>query len=250
MGNMAVSDEIKEQTKKFKDMTLEQKADYIYTYYKWWIIGVLIVIVCVFGTINAIRSNSREVYLYADFLDTTVENVSMSCTLESDFLQSVNLQNGEDYGSGFDYTIYLDNNSGNQQSMAGQVKLVSNYSVNQIDIVCGPESIMNASADVGGYGNLEEILPEGMLDELIKKGYEPYYYTEKIYDDFDAEGNTTYTEGETYIGGIYINKSPKLFGTEATCVYNKDMEEKFVLAIAWNTERVDRCIEFIDYVTK
>ncbi|MDO4189308.1 MAG: hypothetical protein Q4D29_10000 [Lachnospiraceae bacterium] len=247
---MAVSDEIKEQTKKFKDMTPRQKVDYIYTYYKWWILGALLIIIFISGTINAIRSNSREVYLYADFIDTTVENVALTCTLEGDFLQSVNLENGENYKSGFDYTIYMDNDYGNQQSMAGQVKLVSEYSAGQVDIVCGPESIMDQSADVGGYGNLSEILPAGMIDELKAKGFEPYYYTEKIYDDFDSEGNTTYSEGDTYIGGIYINNSSKLFGTESTCVYDKDMEEKYVLAIAWNTENIDHCIEFINYVTE
>ena len=249
---MAVSDEIKEQTKKLKEMTFDQKADYIYTYYKWWILGALAVIFVIISTAKAVINNSKPVFLYATFLNSTAESRGTSCTLDDEFIASENIDISK-YGCEFDYVTYLDNDYSNQQSMGGQVKIMSRYSVEQLDILCGPESVLNGSADVGGYTNLSEVLPDGMLDELISKGYEPYYYTEKVYADdaeCDADGNMPYTEGEKYIGGIYINNCKMLCGTDSTCVYDSEMPEKMVLAIAWNAPNLENAIEFIRFVTQ
>ena len=249
---MAVRDEIKEQTVKFKEMSLEQKIDYIYTYYKWWIIITLAVIFVVTSTVKVVIENSKPVYLGAVFLNSPKSAISTQITLEEEFIASQKVD-GTQYKSEFDYVTYLDNDYGNQQSMAGQVKLVSRYSAEQLDIVCGPDDVLSGAGDVGGYGNLEELLPAGMLDELIEKGYEPYYYTEKIYDDDaqpDADGNRPYTDGDSYIGGIYINNCKKLFGTGSTCVYDESVEDRMVLAIAWNVPHLDHAIEFIKFVTE
>lgn len=249
---MAVNDEIREQTKKFKDMNKEQKADYIWTYYRWWILGVVFLILVIVTTTKTIIKNSKPVYLNAIFLNSTLDVRGTTCTLEKKFKEKLKISSDE-YNDGFDYVTYLDDNYGNQQSMAGQVKVVSLYSAAQIDIITGPESVMLGAADVGGYGKLEEILPEGMLDELIEKGYEPFYYTEKVYDEDatpDENGDLPYTEGETYIGGLYIDNCEMLVGDKDTCVYSKGMDERLVLAITWNCENTDQAVEFVKFVTE
>ena len=249
---MAISDEIREQNKKFKDMTLEQKADYIYTYYKWWIIITLAVILFITFTIKTVIRNSKPAYISATFLNSTVGSSVTDCTLGTEFLTRQGVDLKED-NSDFDYVTYIDNDYGNQQAMAGQVKLISKYSAQMVDIVCGPEDVLLGAADVGGYGNLEEILPEGMLEKLMSKGYEPFYYTEKIYDEDsipDEDGNREYTDGETYIGGLYIDNCKKLIGSASTCVYPVGTGERMVLAIAWNTPNVEHAIQFIEFVTE
>lgn len=249
---MAVSDEIKEQTKKLKDMTADQKADYIWTYYKWWILGTIAVVLFVISTISTVVKNSKPTYLSAIFLNSTAGEAGSRCTLETDFLKEYNVDEKE-YKSEFDYSLYLDNNYANQRSMAAQMKLISMYQAGELDIVCGSKEVLEGSADVGGYGNLEEILPDGMLDKLIEKGYEPYYYTERIYDDDaepDAEGNRPYTEGETYVGGIYIDNSKKLVGNKDTFVYSENMPDRMVLTISINAPHIDHAIEFIEYITE
>ncbi|MGN0253074.1 MAG: hypothetical protein ACI4CW_02155 [Lachnospiraceae bacterium] len=249
---MAVSDEIREQTNKLKDMNNKQKCEYIWTYYKWWILGTIGAIAFVISLVSAIIKNSKPIYLDVMFLNSTANEQGDLCTLDTDFLQEYNVDEGE-YRASFDYTTYLDNNGGNQQSVAGQVKVVSKYQAEELDVICGPDEVLSDAADVGGYAKLEEVLPEGMLEELINKGYEPYYYTEKIYDDDaapDSEGKLPFTYGEKYIGGIYINNSKKLFGEDSRYPYNTALEDKVVLAIAWNSPHLEHAIQFLDYVTK
>ena len=247
---MAVRDEIKEQTDKFKDMTFAQKRDYIWTYYKWWIIIAVASVFFIVSLINTIKRNSRPVYISAAFINSTLEAAGANCTLEDEFLDEVGASK-DTYNSEFDYAIYLDNDYGNQQSMAGQVKLISKYSAEELDIVCAPEEVLEGSGDVGGYSNLEEILPAKMLDDLKNKGYEFYYYTEKIYADdatMDENGNMPYTAGETYMAGIYLDNCKKLVGDLDTCVYSNDVPDRMILTLAWNAPHLDHAIEFIEFV--
>lgn len=249
---MAVRDEIKEQTEKFKDMTLSQKADYIWTYYKLWILGTIAVVLIIVMTAQAIIENSKPSYISIMFLSSTAQDGGARCTVGSEFLEKQGVDT-EKFKSEFDYATYLDNDYTNQQSMAGQIKLISMYQAGQVDIVCAKDVVLEGSGDVGGYSNLEEILPDGMLDELIKKGYEPYYYTEKIYDDMelpDSEGNRPYTDGETYIAGLYIDKCDKLVGEGDSFVYNEEAAQGMVLTVAFNAPNVEHAIEFIQFISE
>lgn len=249
---MAVRDEIKEQTDKFKDMNKSQKADYIWAYYKWWILGALAIVFITVSVITTVVENSKPEYISVMFLNSTADNGGVMITVGNEFLDKHGVAQKE-YRSNFDYATFLDNNYANQQSMAGQIKLISMYQAGQVDIVCAPDEVLEGSGDVGGYGNFEEILPDGMLDKLIQKGYEPYYYTEKIYDDTvlpDSEGNRPYTDGETYVAGIYINNCKKLFGNDDSFVYSNDMTDRMVLTIAWNAPHVDHAVEFIEFITE
>ena len=247
---MAINEEIKEQTDKFKDMTGKQKLDYIWTYYKWWIIGALAIIYIIVSVFKTVVRNSTPVYLSAVFLNSTLGDNASFCTLSDEFIEKYGVDSSA-YDISMDYSIYLDDNYGNQASYAGQVKVISMYSAETIDILCGPEKILSGAADVGGYGNLSEILPEGMLDKIIAKGYEPYYYTEKIRDaSADPDDEDAYTEGETYIGGIYIDNCKKLVGDDSSCVYSDLGDERWVVAIAWNTTNLDHAIEFLEFITE
>lgn len=249
---MAISDEIKEQTVKLKDMNRKQKAEYIWTYYKWWIIIALFVIIFISSTIKSVIRNSRPVYLNVMFLNSVASASIKPCTLESDFAAEYGIDTNV-YDMAFDYVTYLDNNYGNQASMAGQVKLTSMYQAEELDIVCGPESTLTGSGDVGGYYKLDELLSKDKLNELEKKGYTPFYYTEKIYDDDampDAEGNIPYTDGETYLAGFCIDNCKMLMEQGDKGIYTKIEGDPIYLTVAFNAKNLEHAVEFIDFITK
>lgn len=249
---MAISDEIKEQTVKLKDMTSKEKADYIWTYYKWWILGaVAIIFICV-SLVKTIAQNSKPVYLDAMFLNSKDSGYMVECPIQDEFVKECGVDLNK-YNIYFDLVTTLTDDYGNQASYAGQVKLISKYSAEELDVVCAEESILSGPGDVGGYAKLMEVLPEDLIKELQDKGYEFYYYTEKIYDEDyvpDKDEETPYTEGETYAAGIYIENCKKLVGNQESCVYNENPDDRHVLAIAWNAPNLDHAIEFIRFVTK
>ena len=80
-----------------------------------------------------------------------------------------------------------------------------------------------------------------------------FYYTEKVYEEGaipDADGNIPYTDGETYIAGLYLDNCKMLVGNAPTCVYESPADDRWVLTVAWSSERIDHAIEFIEFVTQ
>lgn len=249
---MAVSDEIKEQTSKFKYMTKEQKKDYIWTYYKWWIIGAIVAVIAIFSLTKTIIKNSRPVFLDVVFLNTDYLGNSEGSPIENDFM-TYKGANSDEYNFYIDYTSYMDNNYGNQKSMASQVKLVSMYSNQEVDICCGPEHVMTEAADVGGYYDFAEVFTEDELKKFEDAGYELFYYTEK-----EPEEGSSYNQGDsyelkTYVGGIYIDNCDSLINKYK--VYSKEIFEKekengrYILTIAFNTTRIENAKDFVYFIT-
>jgi len=247
---MAIKDEIKEQTNKLKDMSTKEKTEYIWAYYKWWIMGAIVAVMVIISVARSVISNSRPVYLDAMFLNSSIAAYESQCTLEEEFMERYGI-NPSVYNMNFDYVTTLTDDYGDQASYAGQIKMMSKYSAEQLDIICGQESIMTEQADEGSFYDLSKLMSEDKLKEVENKGYELFYHTEKIYDDdIAADEDIPYTEGETYIAGIYIDKCDKLVGDKPSCVYSESGEDRWVLSVAWNTKNPEHAIEFINFVTE
>lgn len=249
---MAMSDEIKEQTKKLKDMSAKERINYIWTYYRLWIIGGLIFIIAVSSITKTVIRNNRPVYLGAMFINSKVATNFLNCTLENDFADALGVDLSKN-NMEFDYVTHIDDEYDDQTSYAGQIKVISKISASTLDILCGPESVLNGPADVGGFIKFEEVFTEEELKAIENKGYEFYYYTEKIYDEeasADQNGDVPYTEGPKYMAGIYIDNCQKLTGDASSTVYDEQPEDRNVLTIALNTQNIDHAKEFIEFVTE
>ncbi len=68
---MALKDEIREQNKKWKDMTPEQKKKYFLTYYKWHVVVLCIILFFVAILIRDLVRGSRETLLYVMVLNNS-----------------------------------------------------------------------------------------------------------------------------------------------------------------------------------
>ena len=238
---MAVIDDIKEQTAKMKDMTNKEKFDYIWDYYKWWILGTICGILCIISIASSVIKNSRPTYLNVAFINSLMCGDESQATLQDDFVNYADVDMKKNQMT-FDYGMVITDDATNQSSYTNQIRLMAEYAGGTIDIVCGPESAIAGTADIGSYGNLEELLPAGMLDKLEAKGYEPFYYTEVI----DEESNTT----ETYIGGIYIDNSRILNEQKPVGVFANLPEDRPILTISVSTKNVDHAVEFIEFITQ
>lgn len=238
---MAVIDDIKEQTAKMKDKSLKEKADYIWDYYKWWILGTICGILCIISIASSIIKNNRPVYLNVIFINSLFCADESQETLLDDFAKYANVDMDNNQMA-FDYSMYISDDISNQASNTNRMKLMAEYAGATIDVACGPESILSDSADVGAYADLKKVLPAGMLDELIEKGYEPFEYTEILDEDTG--------ESKTYIGGIYIDNSQVLRSQKPVGVYAEGLEDRPILTVAVNTQNIDHVIEFINFITQ
>lgn len=240
---MAMIDEIKEQTIKLKDMDNKQRFQYIMDYYKWYILGFIVGIACLISITSEIIKNSRPVYLFAEFIDCNLAFDETS-TMKDDFIKEYNIDVNKTPVT-FDYnTIIHDSALDANSNYATQVRVLAEYAAKELDIVCAPESLLVNEIDAGAYGNLEEVLPAGMLDELVNKGYELWEYTE----EGDPDRNIP---DKTYYGGFYIDNCEYLNNQGIAGVYTTtDQSNRPVLTIAYATQNPEHCIEFIKMITR
>lgn len=252
---MAVSDEIKEQTKKLKDMTFKEKVSYIWEYYKAVMIIAVIVIVGIVVVVRDIRNNSKPTHFYAVFVNSNFR-LDDTNTLEDDYIRCMNVDTDKEHVF-FSYDIYLDPEYFDTTSLAYQQKLVSLYSDGDVDVVAGPVDIMESSADCNEYADLEKVLPKDLLDELEEKGYELYYYPGHRYSDDDLKYLTkeeieALDDQEPYAAGIYLDNCSYLSNMGEYGAYDltDDPDKRAVITIPATTKRLDRAIEFIRFITE
>lgn len=252
---MAVSDEIKEQTRKLKDMTFKQKTEYIWEYYKIPIIIVIVVIITLCVIIRDVRENNKPTYLSAAFINSNFA-VDTSNTLTDDYIRCMEIDTENEHVF-ISFDINLRPDSFDTVAIAYQQKLVAQYEAQDLDIVVGPVGIMETSADCNGYGNLAELLPEDLIEELTEKGYEFYTYNGRRYSDeeksfMSKEELTALEEFTPYIAGIYLDNCPYLNNMGERGAYDmaEDEDSRPILTIPYNTLRLDHAIDFVRFITE
>lgn len=234
-------DEIKEQTIKLKDMDNKQRFDYIMEYYKWYILGFIAAVACLISLTTEIIKNTRPVYLFAEFINCNLA-FDDSSTIKEDFINKYNIDINKTPVT-FDYNTTIKSDSFDASAnYSTQVRVLAEYSAKELDIVCAPESLLTNEINAGAYGNLEEILPDGMLDELIDKGYELWEYTE---EGDEGRGEPS----KTYYGGFYIDNCKYMNEQGIAGVYSAtDSNDRPVLTISCTTQNPEHCIEFIKMI--
>lgn len=250
---MAVSDEIREQNKKIKDMTFKGKVSYIWEYYKVVIlIGVAVIIGAIF-LIRDVRENQKPTRLYAVFINSNF-NYDNTNTLMDDYIREMNIDTGREHVF-ISFDINLDPDYFDTVALAYQQKLVALYDAGDLDIQVGPVGIMESSADCGGYANLMEILPADLIAELEDREYQFYTYKGHRYDEdelayMDEEAKAAVTNAEPYIAGIYLDTCSYLnnMGEYGAYDLTEDPDKRPILTIPASTNRPDAAIGFVRFL--
>lgn len=252
---MAISDEIKEQTNKFKDMTPKEKANYIWDYYKIPIIVVVVLLIGGAVLLSDVKKNMRPTYISVAMINTNFSYDSTN-TLQDDFVRcaNINLEENNIY-FGLDYNFPDD--FFDTTTMAYQQRLVSQYSANELDIVIGPVKPMVTAADCGGYADLTKILPKELIDDLTERGYEFFTYNGRQYTDeeksyMSEEDLEELDNFEPYIAGIYLDNCSYLNNQGEYGAYDlaTSEDERPILTVPFTTQRLDHAIEFIKFLTE
>ena len=244
-----------EQRKKFKELDFKGKLTFIWDYYKWAFIGGICVIVVLSVFIRDCRENLKPVYLDALMINSNF-SFDTTNTLDSDYVSQIGFDTDE-YNYYIDTSVNLSEDNFDTTMVAYQQKIVSMYAAGELDVVIGPKNIMEGSADCECYGNLSEILPQDLIDELIDRDYEFYYYDAKAIAERKAAEDPEYTDErsedelpDTYFAGIYLDNCSYLNNNGEYGAYDlaTEEDERPIFTIPANAPHTDHAVEFLRFL--
>ncbi|MCR5688225.1 MAG: hypothetical protein K6G58_09420 [Lachnospiraceae bacterium] len=227
----------------FKDLSGKKKAEYIWDYYKWWIIGGIAAIVLLVTFIRDYRENSKPVYLYAELLNTYL-GYDRSASIYDDFVKEAGIDlTKENLTIGTETTLSDENFDSTM--IAYQQRLIANYAAQTIDVVIGPKAILEGPANCDCYADLGEILPQDLIDELKDRDYE-FYYFDPSKDQIEDYDETV----PPYFAGIYLDNCSYLnnIGEHGAYPVAESEDERVIFTIAANSLRTDHAVEFLRFL--
>ncbi|MBO5551529.1 MAG: hypothetical protein J5966_06185 [Lachnospiraceae bacterium] len=234
-----IDSEIREQTAKLKNMNARQRLRYIWDYYKVPIIAAVILIYALISFIHG-----RMTY------KPTVFNLIMIDSNVTDLIDKSLLDGYAEYNKGFNpdkeqISLHADYHSESldQGFYPDRQKLMMEYGAGAIDATIAPGKVMEELGPDQAFADLTLILPESLMEKLESSGLEVLSTTYE-----DPATKKTYT----YPFAINISEAPAIkkgftdINGETLPYFDTDC----YLAISPNSEYMDNCISFIDYLLK
>lgn len=216
----SINGEIREQNRKMKDMTLKGKLSHLWTYYKFHA-AMIIVAVIIIAYLAHHFATYRETRLYAILVNAYVPEDTGTAALTEEF---------EEY-SGIDrdkYQVYFDtsfnlSDKASYETGSTNEKLATLLYAKTPDVLIANTSVFEYYAQREYFADLEQLLPEEVLDE-----YKDYlYYTDAatFIDETDINNLDSTDEAELFT----INRN------DDTVINHHDpsgMEEPVLVGIA------------------
>lgn len=234
--------ERKENREALEAMTLPEKLDHIFEYYKFPLVLALIAVVAV-GSVLYYKLTRREALLYVacaniavgEDLDTALNGGFVRATGKNPRRSEVRLY----------HNLYLSKNAtvqNHEYAYASQLKVLAAMTSGQLDVL-----LMNREAydimSAGGYllpleGRLGDALERRLDDQLIQNAV--------ILEDNEIEHNLDESipyraETENVANGIRVSAFPRFASAELT--------GDVFLGVIGNSARMDAVVQYIDYLT-
>lgn len=211
-----------EKRKTFKELEPKQKISFIWDYYKWWIIGGALLLFIAANTIPAVIENSKEVALYAVFINTEIADPD-STDIIDDFIreQDIDIENKRTV---LDTSLIINRNRGDQFSMQCNQKMLALFASNEPDILLCDVDNYDFYAENGCFASLEDILPKELFDRL-----KPYMLT------------CSSSDNQTIYYGINV-KTSKVLAEE------KAYKTEPVFSICSKVNQPENAIKFLEYL--
>lgn len=263
---MTISDAIKEQTKKTKNMTRRQKLSYFWSYYKVPFLAIVLGIAVLTYCIHTAMTTKKDV-LCAVLVnsDATAIPTDMIPDWEKD-LSSILKIDTDKYQVTIDNSSTLSLSDTDQYALSNTEKFTAMCSANQIDDVIADTAIFEYYSQFQYFYNLNDVLTS---DEL-KKYSDQLYYTDRSTisstddDDFELSDITDRkidhhdpsSMKDPVPTGIFVTDSEKVknSGCYDYLVKNKDEfqghQSEAVIGIPSTTVRLDNARTFLNYILR
>lgn len=219
---MSFKEGFNNELKKLSTMKFKDKADYIWEYYKFWIIGFVVLAVLAYNVVAAQIENSKETLINITMINSDLVSAGETTLLE-DFADYMNVDL-DDRKAIIDVSMRMAPEMDDEFSLNCSAKIFAQFAANTIDVTIMDKAMLSFYDKIDAFSK---------LDELVS----PEFY-EKHKDSFvtgvDSEGNE-------YICAIDISDSEIFKRSNA-------YSGKAYLSIISNSLYADNSVAFLEYL--
>jgi len=167
--NGKLKNEIKNEKKKLSRMSLGQKIEYIFDYYKFYIIGAVIAVLIVTSVVRT-WVNNKPLGFYAMFLNGAGTEITVSGQdMEKQFADYANIDDGAQ-NVVIDTTASFNPNVNSQFSMAENAKITALFASHDLDAMVIDPSVFTYYALNGAFLDLRQVLQPAEFNEYVTAG--------------------------------------------------------------------------------
>lgn len=224
---MSAQNFLKEEKHKLKGMPFKKKVEYIWEYYKLWIIGTICLVAAITSFVTTLVNNPDHIVLNAVFINASILDPDET-TIAADFLKDSGIE-AEENQVFLDTSMQINREAEDYMSSTFNQKLMAYIAAETIDAILEDELNFQYYAKNGMFTDLKELLPESLFLSLEESGRLCYASTE---DD---------QEPKAY--GIRINDSTVL-------EENNAFTEAPVFSVPANAPEPENAVKFLEYLLK
>ncbi|MEE1377244.1 MAG: hypothetical protein UF438_00810 [Oribacterium sp.] len=181
---MSLRDDLKKEKKKLSRLSFGEKLQYIFDYYKFWILGVVVLVGLVWSVGSTILHN-KPTGFYAMLLNTGGQDLSGEADEAAGeaFAEAAGLDD-EKQKILVDTSATFNPNDQSQFSMAQNAKIAALYQSHEIDVMVADPGVFTYYALNGSFVDLRDV-----LDDETLAGYEAsgqvYYIDQHVQELLD-----------------------------------------------------------------
>ena len=181
---MALRDDLKTEKKKLSRLSFGEKLQYIFDYYKFWILGVVMLVGLVWSIGSTILHN-KPTGFYAMLLNAGGTDLSGQAdeAAGAAFAETAGLDDGR-YKIIVDTSASFNPNDQSQFSMAQNAKIAALYQTHEIDVMVADPGVFTYYALNGSFVDLRDVLDDENLAAYEAAG-QVYYIDQHLQELLD-----------------------------------------------------------------
>ena len=222
MDDRTRKEKLREEWEKLKQLSFKKKIEYIWNYYKIFIIG----------TVGIVFAISAIVQIIGDIQTVTELSVAYANSYAVQEVSEALAQDFKEYGEFdgkkqevvFDTSYFFRLEAPDEMTMSAQTKIMAVIASKSMDVMVMPEEVYQYYLPSGAFARLEEVLAADLLEQT-----EAFWCMDKQEGDSDAK-----------VYGLKLENNEKL-----KLFYG---EEPVFIAVIGNSEHQDNAAKFIQYL--
>lgn len=181
---MALRDDLKKEKKKLSRLSFGEKLQYIFDYYKFWILGVVVLVGLVWSVGSTILHN-KPTGFYAMLLNAGGTDLSGQAdeAAGAAFAEAAGLDDTKQKIL-VDTSATFNPNDQSQFSMAQNAKIAALYQSHEIDVMVADPGVFTYYALNGSFVDLRDVLDDETLAEYEAAG-QVYYIDQHLQELLD-----------------------------------------------------------------